>query len=139
MYINADYIFQEASTKRDINYYPVSHSSLFLTYWLLDSTITFCFSIPVACIRSQRGTVVFCLFLLCLFDLIKNVSYYFTFIYAVMKMQCVSDDEEKKETRQRALMKYQEKLCVESISKAEKKHKENKYALETMLKVSLIS
>lgn len=54
-----------------------------------------------------------------------------------MKCQCVSDDKEKKETRERALLKYQEKLSVESISKAEKKHKEKKYALETMIKVTL--
>lgn len=49
---------------------------------------------------------------------------------------CVSaSKEKKKEIRERALMKYEEKLCSDSRSKAEKKHAERKYALESMMKV----
>lgn len=51
---------------------------------------------------------------------------------------CVSvSKEKKKEIRERALMKYEEKLCSDSRSKAEKKHAERKYALESMMKVWL--
>ncbi|XP_040895170.1 dynein assembly factor 4, axonemal [Toxotes jaculatrix] len=45
------------------------------------------------------------------------------------------DKEKKKEVRERALLKYQEKLSSESRSKAEKRHAEKKYALETMMKL----
>uniref|UniRef100_A0A3B5AAG7 Dynein axonemal assembly factor 4 n=1 Tax=Stegastes partitus TaxID=144197 RepID=A0A3B5AAG7_9TELE len=49
--------------------------------------------------------------------------------------KCVSDDKEKnKEIRERALLRYQEKLSSESRQKAEKQQKEKKYALETMMK-----
>lgn len=37
--------------------------------------------------------------------------------------------------RERALLSYQEKLSSESRSKSEKKRADNKYALETMMKV----
>ncbi|XP_039989471.1 dynein assembly factor 4, axonemal [Xiphias gladius] len=46
-----------------------------------------------------------------------------------------NDKEKKKEVRERALLKYQEKLSSESRSKAEKQHTEKKYALETMMKL----
>ncbi|XP_070828893.1 dynein axonemal assembly factor 4 [Chaetodon trifascialis] len=46
-----------------------------------------------------------------------------------------NDKEKKKEVRERALLKYQEKLSSESRSKAEKQHAEKKYALETMMKL----
>lgn len=56
---------------------------------------------------------------------------------AVLQM-CISVDKEKKEAiRERALMKYQEKLCSHSKSKAAKKQAEKKYALESMMKVRL--
>ncbi|KAJ4938368.1 hypothetical protein JOQ06_002988 [Pogonophryne albipinna] len=45
------------------------------------------------------------------------------------------DKEKKKEVRERALLKYQERLCSESRSKAEKQQAEKKYALETMMKL----
>ncbi|XP_075898975.1 dynein axonemal assembly factor 4 isoform X2 [Nelusetta ayraudi] len=45
-------------------------------------------------------------------------------------------NKEKKEAiRERALMKYQEKLCSQSKSKAAKKQAEKKYALESMMKL----
>ncbi|KAK2918318.1 dynein assembly factor 4, axonemal [Channa argus] len=50
-------------------------------------------------------------------------------------MITTSDKERKKEIRQQALLKYQEKLSAESQSRAEKKHTEKKYALETMMKL----
>ncbi|KAK2841764.1 hypothetical protein Q5P01_011964 [Channa striata] len=50
-------------------------------------------------------------------------------------MITTNDKERKREIRQQALMKYQEKLSAESQSKAEKKHAEKKYALETMMKL----
>lgn len=66
-----------------------------------------------------------------------NVTYTFTYNYSSITSQCVSDDKEKKkEIRERAVLKYQEKLSSESRSKAEKKHAERKYALETMMKVA---
>lgn len=46
------------------------------------------------------------------------------------------DKDKKKEIRERALLKYQEKLSSESRSKAEKRQAEKKYALETMMKVT---
>ncbi|XP_051239215.1 dynein assembly factor 4, axonemal isoform X3 [Dicentrarchus labrax] len=49
-------------------------------------------------------------------------------------MITTNDKEKKKEVRERALLKYQEKLSLESTSKAEKEHTEKKYALETMMK-----
>lgn len=56
---------------------------------------------------------------------------------AVLQM-CISVNKEKKEAiRERALMKYQEKLCSQSKSKAAKKQAEKKYALESMMKVRL--
>lgn len=56
---------------------------------------------------------------------------------AVLQM-CISVNKEKKEAiRERALMKYQEKLCSHSKSKAAKKQAEKKYALESMMKVRL--
>ncbi|XP_042352070.1 dynein assembly factor 4, axonemal [Plectropomus leopardus] len=45
------------------------------------------------------------------------------------------DKEKKKEIRERALLKYQQKLSSESKTKAERKHAEKKYALETMMKL----
>lgn len=58
-------------------------------------------------------------------------------IYSTITSWYVSDDKEKKkEIRERALLKYQEKLSSESIANAEKKHAERKYALETMMKVT---
>lgn len=57
--------------------------------------------------------------------------------HTVLLLQmCVSvSKEKKKEIRARALMNYEEKLCSESRSKAEKKRTERKYALESMMKV----
>lgn len=52
-----------------------------------------------------------------------------------MNFKCVSDKETKKEIRERALLKYQEKLSLKTKSKAEKQNAEKKYALETMMKV----
>ncbi|XP_070686923.1 dynein axonemal assembly factor 4 isoform X2 [Pempheris klunzingeri] len=46
-----------------------------------------------------------------------------------------NDKERKMEVRQRALLKYQEKLSSESRAKAEKQHAEKKYALETLMKI----
>ncbi|KAF3854279.1 hypothetical protein F7725_022334 [Dissostichus mawsoni] len=43
--------------------------------------------------------------------------------------------KKRKEVRERALLKYQERLCSESRSKAEKQQAEKKYALETMMKL----
>lgn len=58
-------------------------------------------------------------------------------IYSTITSWYVSDDKEKKkEIRERALLKYQEKLSAESRANAEKKHAERKYALETMMKVT---
>ncbi|KAK5868075.1 hypothetical protein PBY51_012520 [Eleginops maclovinus] len=45
------------------------------------------------------------------------------------------DKEKKKEVRERALLKHQEKLRSQSGSKAEKQRAEKKYALETMMKL----
>lgn len=39
--------------------------------------------------------------------------------------------------RERALLNYQEKLCSESRLRAENSRAERKYALKTMMKVSL--
>lgn len=39
------------------------------------------------------------------------------------------------EIRQRVLLKYHEKLSSESINKAAKQQAENKYALDTVIKV----
>ncbi|XP_060892351.1 dynein assembly factor 4, axonemal isoform X1 [Labrus mixtus] len=50
-------------------------------------------------------------------------------------MLSTNDKETKKGIRERALLKYQEKLSSESKSNAEKKHAEKKYALETMMKL----
>ncbi|XP_035011760.1 dynein assembly factor 4, axonemal [Hippoglossus stenolepis] len=45
------------------------------------------------------------------------------------------DKAQKKEIRDRALLKYQEKLSSESRSKKEKQQAEKKYALETMMRL----
>ncbi|KAA8590591.1 dynein axonemal assembly factor 4 [Etheostoma spectabile] len=50
-------------------------------------------------------------------------------------MITTNDKEKKKEIRERALFIYQEKLSSESRSKVEKKHAEDKYALEIMMKL----
>ncbi|XP_023253133.1 dynein assembly factor 4, axonemal [Seriola lalandi dorsalis] len=50
-------------------------------------------------------------------------------------MITTNDKEKKKEIRERALLKYQEKVSSESRSKAEKQRTEKKYALETMMKL----
>ncbi|XP_041795712.1 dynein assembly factor 4, axonemal [Chelmon rostratus] len=50
-------------------------------------------------------------------------------------MITTNDREKKKEVREKALLKYQERLSSESKSKAEKQHAEKKYALETMMKL----
>ncbi|KAM9351820.1 dynein axonemal assembly factor 4 [Symphorus nematophorus] len=50
-------------------------------------------------------------------------------------MITTDDKEKKKEIRERALLKYQEKLSAESTSKAEKQRAEKKYTLETMMKL----
>ncbi|XP_074534052.1 dynein axonemal assembly factor 4 [Halichoeres trimaculatus] len=50
-------------------------------------------------------------------------------------MITADDRETKKEIRERALLKYQEKLSQESKSKVEKQHADKKYALETMMKL----
>ncbi|XP_029290227.1 dynein axonemal assembly factor 4 [Cottoperca gobio] len=50
-------------------------------------------------------------------------------------LMMTTNDKEKKKVRERALLKYQEKLSSESRSKAEKQHAEKKYALETMMKL----
>uniref|UniRef100_A0AAX7VP95 Dynein axonemal assembly factor 4 n=1 Tax=Astatotilapia calliptera TaxID=8154 RepID=A0AAX7VP95_ASTCA len=44
------------------------------------------------------------------------------------------NNKEKMEIRQRALLKYHEKLSSESRNKAAKQQEENKYALETVIK-----
>ncbi|XP_071403130.1 dynein axonemal assembly factor 4 [Centroberyx affinis] len=46
-----------------------------------------------------------------------------------------NDKEKRKEIRERALLKYQEKTAVESKAKAAKKQEEKKYALEKMMKL----
>ncbi|XP_037623621.1 dynein assembly factor 4, axonemal [Sebastes umbrosus] len=46
-----------------------------------------------------------------------------------------TNDKEKKEVRERALLKYQEKISSESQFKAKKEQAEKKYALETMMKL----
>ncbi|XP_068579620.1 dynein axonemal assembly factor 4 [Cebidichthys violaceus] len=46
-----------------------------------------------------------------------------------------ASDKAKKEVRERALLKYQEKLSTQSTSKAKKEHAEKKYALEKMMKL----
>lgn len=58
---------------------------------------------------------------------------------SVLELQmCITVNKEKKEAiRGRALIKYQEKLCSDSTSKAAKKQAEKKYALESMMKVRL--
>ncbi|XP_033491640.1 dynein axonemal assembly factor 4 [Epinephelus lanceolatus] len=48
-------------------------------------------------------------------------------------MITTNEKEKKKEIRERALLKYQEKLSSESRFKVEKQHAEKKYALETMM------
>ncbi|XP_062277572.1 dynein assembly factor 4, axonemal [Scomber scombrus] len=50
-------------------------------------------------------------------------------------MITTNDKEKKKEIRERALQKHQEKLTAESKAKAEKQHTDKKYALETMMKL----
>ncbi|XP_018526902.1 dynein axonemal assembly factor 4 isoform X1 [Lates calcarifer] len=50
-------------------------------------------------------------------------------------MRDTDDKIKKMQVRERALLKYQEKLCSESRSKAEKQRAERKYALETMMKL----
>ncbi|XP_054476710.1 dynein assembly factor 4, axonemal [Anoplopoma fimbria] len=50
-------------------------------------------------------------------------------------LMITTNDKEKKEVREKALLKYQEKLSAESTSKAKKQHAEKKYALETMMKL----
>ncbi|CAJ1057307.1 dynein assembly factor 4%2C axonemal isoform X3 [Xyrichtys novacula] len=50
-------------------------------------------------------------------------------------VMATDDKETKKVIRERALLKYQEKLSSESKSKAEKQHAEKKFALETMMKL----
>nr|XP_046251109.1 dynein assembly factor 4, axonemal isoform X2 [Scatophagus argus] len=50
-------------------------------------------------------------------------------------MITTNDKETKKEARERALSKYQEKLSSEPRSKAKKQQAERKYALETMMKL----
>ncbi|XP_073328902.1 dynein axonemal assembly factor 4 [Pagrus major] len=52
------------------------------------------------------------------------------------RLMIIKNDKEKQRTiREKALLKYQEKLSLESRSKAEKQHAEKKYALETMMKL----
>lgn len=46
-----------------------------------------------------------------------------------------TDKETKKELREKALIKHQEKLCAESKEKAKKQQDEKKYALKTMMKL----
>nr|XP_020441351.1 dyslexia susceptibility 1 candidate gene 1 protein isoform X2 [Monopterus albus] len=50
-------------------------------------------------------------------------------------MITTNDKLKKKDIREQALLKYQEKLFSKSRSQAEKKHAENKYAMETMMKL----
>ncbi|XP_071347012.1 dynein axonemal assembly factor 4 isoform X2 [Trachinotus anak] len=50
-------------------------------------------------------------------------------------MLTTDDKEKKKEIRERALLKFQEKLSSESRSKAEKQQSDKKYALQTMMKL----
>ncbi|KAM9377981.1 dynein axonemal assembly factor 4 [Pholidichthys leucotaenia] len=50
-------------------------------------------------------------------------------------MIATSDKEQKNEMRQKALLKYQEKLSSESRRKVEKQRAEKKYTLETMMKI----
>ncbi|KAM4734060.1 dynein axonemal assembly factor 4 [Anableps anableps] len=50
-------------------------------------------------------------------------------------MITTDDKETKREIRERALLKQQQKLSVESKQKAEKQQAEKKYALETMMKL----
>uniref|UniRef100_A0A3Q1FNM6 Dynein axonemal assembly factor 4 n=1 Tax=Acanthochromis polyacanthus TaxID=80966 RepID=A0A3Q1FNM6_9TELE len=51
------------------------------------------------------------------------------------QLMITNDKDKKKEIRERALLRYQEKLCSESRQKAEKRQAEKKYALETMMKL----
>lgn len=48
-----------------------------------------------------------------------------------------SGEEATKTLRKRALLNYQEKLCSESRLRAENSRAESKYALKTLMKVSL--
>ncbi|TNN29931.1 Dyslexia susceptibility 1 candidate gene 1 protein [Liparis tanakae] len=48
-------------------------------------------------------------------------------------LMITTSDKEKREIRERALMKHQEKLSAKSTSKAMKRHADKKYALETMM------
>ncbi|XP_075932421.1 dynein axonemal assembly factor 4 [Anarhichas minor] len=50
-------------------------------------------------------------------------------------LMMTTNDKEKKEVRERALLKYQEKLSAQSTSKAKKEHAEKKYALQKMMKL----
>nr|XP_040019438.1 dynein assembly factor 4, axonemal [Gasterosteus aculeatus aculeatus] len=50
-------------------------------------------------------------------------------------LMTTTNDKEKKEVRERSLLKYQEKLSAQSISKAKKQHADKKYALERMMKL----
>lgn len=49
---------------------------------------------------------------------------------------CFIDKEKRREVREKALLKYQEKLSSESRTKADKHNAAKKYALETMMKVT---
>lgn len=72
-----------------------------------------------------------------------EVCFYLSITLALPKsvlvlQMCIPVNKEKKEAiRGRALIKYQEKLCSDSKSKAAKKQAEKKYALESMMKVRL--
>ncbi|XP_068459490.1 dynein axonemal assembly factor 4 [Clinocottus analis] len=48
-------------------------------------------------------------------------------------LMLTTNDKEKKEIREKALLKYQEKLSAQSTSRAAKRHTEKKYALEKMM------
>uniref|UniRef100_A0A668AMR8 Dynein axonemal assembly factor 4 n=1 Tax=Myripristis murdjan TaxID=586833 RepID=A0A668AMR8_9TELE len=53
---------------------------------------------------------------------------------ALTTCECVSDNKEKKKAiRERALLKHQEKVAVESKAKAAKRQEEKKYALRKMM------
>ncbi|XP_034389964.1 dynein assembly factor 4, axonemal [Cyclopterus lumpus] len=51
------------------------------------------------------------------------------------QLMITTNDKGKKEIRERALLKYQEKLSAQSTSKVKKGHAEKKYALEKMMKL----
>ncbi|KAM3870228.1 dynein axonemal assembly factor 4 [Diretmus argenteus] len=51
------------------------------------------------------------------------------------QLMIIGDKDKRKEIRESALLKYEEKMAAQGKAKAAKKQKERKYALETMMKL----